>query len=79
MSAESASIRRLADFGLAAEFPNSKGPLAVTPGWIEGSTGSQQLGSAGSFLASRDSASSFVGTAEYLVGHGHTIRFGLPV
>jgi hypothetical protein len=65
---EPSHLRRLADFGLAAEFPERKGPLAATPGWMGGSAGSQALGSADSFLASRDVASSFVGTAEYLVG-----------
>jgi hypothetical protein len=67
--AESNHIFSLADFGLAAEFSESKGPLAVAPPWMTGS--SQSTASSGlstePLNSGRDQVTSFVGTAEYLV------------
>lgn len=69
LRAESNHISSLADFGLAAEFPESKGPLAAAPPWMTGS--SQSTASSGVSAEplnnGRDHAASFVGTAEYLV------------
>ena len=67
--AESNHISSLADFGLAAEFPASKGPLAAAPSWMTGSSQSTTSSglSAEPLNSGRDQATSFVGTAEYLV------------
>lgn len=68
----------LADFGLAAEFPDSQGPLAALPPWMGGTPVKSDdnrpklarhatAGADQSTAAARDTATSFVGTAEYLV------------
>lgn len=66
----------LTDFGLAAYFPHSKGPLAALPHWMGGGTSENESNrhktdrhiSADVTVhdAGRDTAESFVGTAEYL-------------
>lgn len=68
----------LADFGLAAEFPESKGPLATLPAWMDnpgpGASSQTREGKAVPPNKGRDVATSFVGTAEYLVSgvlHGN--------
>jgi serine/threonine protein kinase len=66
----------LVDFGLAAEFPNSRGPLAVTPHWMGESPMDNETiprlhrhatAERDTLMPTRDLATSFVGTAEYLV------------
>lgn len=59
----------LVDFGLAAHFPDSKGPGAIGPVWMKGSPTSRpglaRHVTDGAKLAT-DTCDSFVGTAEYL-------------
>lgn len=58
----------LVDFGLAAHFPESRGPAAVAPAWMKGSPSRPGLArhvTDGAKLPT-DTCESFVGTAEYL-------------
>lgn len=61
----------LVDFGLAAHFPDSRGPSAVSPSWMGKGT-STPLNVAGHVVGQKtsnrlaDVCESFVGTAEYL-------------
>ncbi len=61
----------LVDFGLAAEFPGSQGPLSLKPQWMSDSEPRPSLHhfsseGAGPLRPAGDTATSFVGTAEYL-------------
>jgi serum/glucocorticoid-regulated kinase 2 len=68
----------LVDFGLAAEFPNSEGPVPALANWMTGPSSEDETrprihrhvttGKDVVTAKKRDIATSFVGTAEYLVG-----------